>query len=223
MKTFLLNCIALKKITLGLIAYASLAGIALMAYAEPANDIHTLQTRWAEIKYQTPEADQEKAFATLVSDAEQLRTANTTAPYLIWEAIIRATYAGAKGGLGALDQVKQAKRLLEQSIALEPGALNGAAYTSLGSLYYQVPGWPVGFGDDKKANEMLLKGLSYNPDGIDSNYFYGDYLLTQKAYQNAIAAFEKALAAAPRPGRESADAGRKGEINAALAKAKKHL
>jgi tetratricopeptide (TPR) repeat protein len=86
-----------------------------------------------------------------------------------------------------------------------------------------VPGWPVGFGDSKKAKEMLLKGLSYNPDGIDSNYFYGDYLLEEKQYQQAIAAFEKALQAAPRPGRESADAGRKGEITAAMAKAKKHL
>jgi tetratricopeptide (TPR) repeat protein len=81
----------------------------------------------------------------------------------------------------------------------------------------------VGFGDHKKAKELLLKGLSYNPDGIDSNYFYGDYLLEQKDYKKAIAAFEKALKAAPRPGRESADAGRKGEIAAAMAKAKKHL
>jgi hypothetical protein len=32
-----------------------------------------------------------------------------------------------------------------------------------------------------------------------------------------VAAFRKALAAPPRPGRESADAGRRGEIEAALA------
>jgi cytochrome c-type biogenesis protein CcmH/NrfG len=86
-----------------------------------------------------------------------------------------------------------------------------------------VPGWPVGFGDDKKAREMLLKGLGYNPEGIDSNFFYGDYLLEQKEYQQAIVVLEKALQAAPRPGRESADAGRKTEIAAAMAKAKKHL
>lgn len=223
MKKFSLNSIAAKKIALKLIAFAALTGFAAIGYADEAADIQTLQTRWAEIKYQTPEADQEKAFVALVAEAKKLRAANTSAPYLIWEAIIRSTYAGAKGGLGALDEVKQAKKLLEQAIKLDPAAMNGSAYTSLGSLYYQVPGWPVGFGDDKKAKEMLLKGLSYNPDGIDSNYFYGDYLLDQKNYQQAVAAFEKALKAAPRPGRESADAGRKGEIEAAMAKAKKHL
>lgn len=212
-KTSMLKCIVL----------AALSSLALISYADEAADLQKLQTRWAEIKYQTPEAEQEKAFVTLVAEAEQLRTANTTAPYLIWEAIIRSTYAGAKGGLGALDQVKQSKKLLEQAIKMDAAAMNGSAYTSLGSLYYQVPGWPVGFGDDKKAKEMLLKGLSYNPDGIDSNYFYGDYLLAQKQYQQAVVAFEKALNAAPRPGRESADAGRKDEIEAAMAKAKKHL
>ncbi len=192
--------------------------------ADEAADIKQLQTRWAEIKYQLPEAQREKAFETLVAEAEKLRSSNADKPaYLIWEGIIRSTYAGAKGGLGALDQVKQAKKLFEQSISIAPDALAGSAYTSLGSLYYQVPGWPVGFGDDKKAKEMLLKGLSYNPDGIDSNYFYGDFLLDQKHYQQAMASFEKALQAPPRPGRESADAGRKQEIETALAKAKQHL
>lgn len=213
----------MKNTILRIIALTALASLALVSYADEAADIHELQTRWAEIKYQTPAGEQEKAFTTLVADAEQLHAANSGAPYLIWEAIIRSTYAGAKGGLGALDQVKQAKKLLEQAIKTDPTAMNGSAYTSLGSLYYQVPGWPVGFGDDEKAKKMLLKGLSYNPDGIDSNYFYGDYLLQQKQYQQAVIAFEKALQAPPRPGREVADAGRKSEIATAMANAKKHL
>lgn len=193
-------------------------------WADEASDILQLQTRWADIKYQLPENEREAALATLVDNAEQLRTANPNKPaYLIWEGIIRSTYAKAKGGLGALEQVKQAKNLFEQSISIAPDALAGSAYTSLGSLYYQVPGWPVGFGDAKKADEMLRKGLSYNPDGIDSNYFYGDYLLNKKHYQQAVAVLEKALQAPARPGRESADAGRKQEIHTALAKARQHL
>lgn len=207
-----------------LFIFALLVSASVTTWADEGQDIQQLQSRWADIKYQLPEAEREKAFATLAADAEKLRTANADKPaYLIWEGIIRSTYAGAKGGLGALEQVKQAKKLFEQSIRIAPEALAGSAYTSLGSLYYQVPGWPVGFGDDKKAGEMLLKGLSYNPDGIDSNYFYGDYLLQQKQYAPALAALEKALKAPARPGRESADAGRKQEIEAAIAKVKKHL
>lgn len=213
----------MKNMMMKLITFITLSLLALTSYADEAMDINKLQTRWAEIKYQLPEAEQEKAFATLVAEAEQLTATHKTAPFLIWEGIIRSTYAGAKGGLGALDQVKQAKKLFERVIKLDPAAMNGSAYTSLGSLYYQVPSWPLGFGDDKKAKEMLLKGLSYNPDGIDSNYFYGDYLLEQKEYQEAVTAFEKALKATPRPDRESAEVGRKGEIQLAMAKAKKHL
>lgn len=197
---------------------------ATAARADEAGDIDNLQTRWAEIKYQMPEAQREKAFAQLAAEAETLRKAHADrAPYLVWEGIIRATYAGAKGGLGALGECKKARALFEKSIALDPAAMNGSAYTSLGSLYYQVPGWPVGFGDDDKAKELLDKGLALDPAGIDSNFFEGDYLLEEGEYEQALAAFEKALAAPPRPGRESADAGRRAEIEGKIAETKRKM
>ncbi len=135
----------MKKLLIKLLAIITFCVGASFAMADEASDLHGLQTRWAEIKYNTAVAEKEKAFFTLIGDAEKLSAAHQSAPFLIWEGIIRSTYAGVKGGLGALDQVKHAKKLFEQSIALQPDALNGAAYTSLGSLYYQVPGWPVGF------------------------------------------------------------------------------
>lgn len=214
----------MKKIVFIIIASLSILCAATHSLADENSDIKQLQDRWAIIKYQLPAGEQEKAFEILVKNAEQLRnTHNKEAPYLIWEGIIRSTYAGAKGGLSALDQVKHAKKLFEEAIKLSPDAMTGSAYTSLGSLYYQVPGWPVGFGDEEKAKAMLLKGLSYNPDGIDSNYFYGDFLLDQKQYSQALVVLEKALHAAPRAGREVADEGRKHEIEAAITKAKQHL
>ena len=39
------------------------------------------------------------------------------------------------------------RRALEQALAIDATALEGSAFTTLGSLYYQVPGWPIGFGD----------------------------------------------------------------------------
>ena len=213
----------MKKNILMLFVAPALFCFAVFTHAEEVSDVEKLQTRWAEIKYTMPKNEQEKSFASLIVEAEKSRALNNSAPNIIWEAIIRSTYAGAKGGLGALDQVKQAKKLFEQAIKLDPQALDGSAYTSLGTLYYQVPGWPIGFGDDKQAKSMLLKGLSYNPEGIDSNYFYGDFLLQQKQYAEALKSFEKALQAAPRPGRELADEGRRKEIEAAVSEAKQHL
>ncbi len=70
-----------------------------------------------------------------------------------------------------------------------------------------MPGWPIGFGDSDKAEQLLRQALQLNPDGIDSLYFWGDHLYRQKHYAEAKAALQKALQAAPRPGRETADAG----------------
>jgi Tetratricopeptide repeat len=57
-----------------------------------------------------------------------------------------------------------------------------------------------------------------NPDGIDPNFFYGDYEYEQGHYDLARRYFEKVLSAAPRPGRELADTGRRKEAQDLLAK-----
>jgi len=140
---------------------------------------------------------------------------------LVWEAIALSTEAGAKGGLGGLALAKEAKALLERAEHLNPAALgDGSVYTSLGSLYAQVPGFPVGFGDPAKARAYLLKGIAANPNGLDSNYFSADYLVRQGQYAGAIKALEKALAAPARPGREIADRGRRAEVQALLGRAR---
>ena len=42
-----------------------------------------------------------------------------------------------------------------------------------------------GFGDDKKAMEMLDNALAINPVGIDPNYFLGDMLYRTGDYEGA--------------------------------------
>ncbi len=85
---------------------------------------------------------------------------------LVWRGIVLSTWAGAQGGLGALE-LGQARQGLpgEGHRPRSQGALQGSAYTSLGSLYYQVPGWPMGFGDDDKADQLLQQALALNPAG----------------------------------------------------------
>ena len=188
------------------------------AFAGVDEDVRDLQNQWAEIKYQRPAAEQEKAFAELTKSAEGVRGRYAErAEAQIWYGIVVSTYAGARGGLGALSLAKEAKKAFEQALGIDPKALQGSAYTSLGSLYYQVPGWPIGFGDDAKARELLEKALAINPDGIDSNYFYGDFLYRKGDREGARRALDKALKAPPRPGRELADQGRRKEIEALLA------
>jgi tetratricopeptide (TPR) repeat protein len=190
----------------------------LTALAGLDEDIGALQAEWARIKYERPAAEHEKAFAELTKAADAVRGkyAGRAEPQ-IWYGIIAASYAGARGGLKALGLAKDAKKALEQALAIDPKALDGSAYTSLGSLYYQVPGWPIGFGDDDKAQELLGKALALNPDGIDPNYFMGEFLYRKGERAAARQALAKALKAPARPGRELADQGRRKEIESLLA------
>jgi tetratricopeptide (TPR) repeat protein len=210
----------LKPLTVLMLALSALAILAApLARAAMDDDVRQLQREWEEIKYRKPKADQEKAFEALAQTAGTVRAKYTErAEAEIWYGIIVSSYAGAKGGLGALSLVKDAKQAFEHALAVDPKALAGSAYTSLGSLYYQVPGWPIGFGDDKKAREMLEAALKVNPDGIDPNYFYGDYLYRKGDYAGAKKALEHALKAPARPDRPLADEGRRKEIDELLAK-----
>ena len=202
-----------------------LLSLPAFAHAEGVMDeVSPLQQEWATIRYQMPEAQRARAFEALEARAADVVSHHPgSAEPLIWDGIILSTWAGSKGGLGALSLVKQARQRFEQALKLDPDALEGSAYTSLGSLYYQVPGWPIGFGDEDKAEELLKQALSIAPDGIDANYFYGDYLYQQERYAEAVKVLEHAAAAPPRPGRETADAGRQAEIAVLLQKVRAEM
>lgn len=192
------------------------------ARAAAADDAVTeLQHDWEVIRYQTPAAEREKRFEALSTKAHKISESHPNrAEPLVWEGIIVSSWAGEKGGLGALGLVKQAKALYESAIAIDGNALEGSAYNSLGVLYYKVPGWPVGFGDKAKAKELLQKALALNPKGIDPNFFYGEYLIETKQPDQAVAYLDRAVQAPPRAGRQIADSGRREEARALLEKLK---
>lgn len=210
-------------------AALTFSALTLAAPAGPApaafqTELLVIQNEWARINYLTEEdrkADEFDALATRAEDFE--RAFPNRAEPLIWEGIVLSTYAGVKGGLGALSLARRARDKLEAALKLDPQALDGSAYTSLGTLYYKVPGFPLGFGDRDKARRLLETALKLNPDGIDPNYFYGEFLYEQGRHADAVASLRRALAAPPRPNRELADRGRRQEIEALLAKAQRKL
>jgi tetratricopeptide (TPR) repeat protein len=205
-----------------------LAGLALLgatdiAVADALSDrLTALRHAWAKVYYNTPDAQQVGAYPPLVTDAQAIAAANPDrAEPLIWEAIILSCYAKAKGGLGALDLAEQARTAALAAARMDDKALDAGAYTALGVLYYKVPGWPIGFGNNTRAQQYLDRARAIAPDAADVNYFTGDFLLDQGEKEKARAFLEKALHAAPRPGREDEDAGRKVEIQRDLARAGK--
>ena len=227
MKKRLANSLVLSLVgSVNLIAGAAFAQSATpVANPALAEAISELQKGWDRTQYQVADKEtQAKAFEMLEAKADAAVSAYPqSADLKIWDGIIYSSDAGVSGGMGALPKVKKAKTLFEAAIGIDERAMNGGAHTSLGSLYYKVPGWPVAFGDSAQAKKQLEAALAISPTDIDANYFYGDFLVDQKEYAKAVPVLEKALQAPARPGREIADAGRHKEIQADLEITKKEL
>lgn len=140
-----------------------------------------------------------------------------------WNGIVLSTYAGEVSAMGAMKYAKAARTALHDAEAMVPTALDGGLYASLGALYSKVPGGIVGFGDDDKASEYFAKALDVDAENIDTNFFYGEFLIDQKEYQQAVAVLNRALKAPTVVERPLFDAGRREMINELLATARDHL
>ena len=210
------------KFTLPLLGMAALL-VVLPVQADSVldQDILEIQHQWEHINYEMADSAKSDAYTKLEKQEEDLvrKYPNQPEP-LIWHGITLSSHAGAKGGLGALGLAKEARNQLAAAEKINPDSMQGSIYTSLGTLYYKVPGWPIGFGDDDKAESYLKKALRVNPSGIDPNYFYGDFLYGKHRYQAAMQFLDRALAANPRLQRPLADKGRRHEIETLMAKIK---
>jgi tetratricopeptide (TPR) repeat protein len=186
-------------------------GVAGLSSSAQMPEVREIQGEWARLYYLDEFLN--KNFRELQALSQQADTLAEQYPQnaevLVWDAIVLSTLAEKKGGLGALGLVKQAKHQLEQAETIDPEVLGGSIYASLGSLYSKVPGWPIGFGDDEKAEQYFKKALAINPQGLDINYFFAEYLVDQGEEMLALEHIELALQAEPMVDRPVADQGRR--------------
>ncbi len=157
--------------------------------------VQKIESEWAHIHYNIAKEQRESAYKHLL---EHIKTLNAQYPdkaeLIIQQAIIVASNADNINAISALSAIHQARDLLLRAIELDPDASEGAAFVALGSLYYRVPSWPIAYGDNDKARDMLKKALAINPNTIDANYFYGDFLAMQGQQKEAVTYFKRAVA-----------------------------
>ena len=181
--------------------------------------LQALHQKWGVVNYTLSGEEQEQAFEQLDKQSITFtKSFSDKAEVWVWRGIIQSSFAGVKGGFGALSLVKDAKKSLEKAIAIDGNVLAGSAYTSLGTLYHKVPGWPISFGDDEDAKKYLEKALQLDPKGIDVNYFYGELLYDQHKYDKAK---QHLLTAKNSPVMYTADEYRKIDIDSLIAKIEK--
>jgi tetratricopeptide (TPR) repeat protein len=184
-------------------------------------DIHKIELQWEHIKFEEDGAP--KQFDDIDALANQAAALVDKYPGrvepLIWHGIVTSEEAGMAGMLHAMKYAEKAKKILEDAYKIDRKALDAGAPTSLGVLYYRVPGFPIGFGDNGKARELLRQAVALAPDGMDANYFYADFLMTQREYSAADKVLKHALSLPPQPDRPLWDKNRRGVIRELIAKA----
>ncbi|MEI6335069.1 MAG: tetratricopeptide repeat protein [Methylococcaceae bacterium] len=176
--------------------FVALLLLSPQSFAESLNDsLQRIESEWASIYYSTPKQKRGPAYSELLDKTIHLsRQHPNNAEPIIWEAIVKATNADHQDAVSALESIHDARDLLLKAIEINPQAMDGSAYVTLGTLYYMAPKWPIGFGDEETAQKMLQTALKINPNGIESNYFYGDFLLSNNNFNEAEKYFKRALA-----------------------------
>jgi tetratricopeptide (TPR) repeat protein len=202
--------------------FVALLLLSLQCYADDVvSSVQAIESEWASIYYTLPKSDQEGAYDALLKKATKLTEQHpNSSELLFWQAVILATNAELQDGFTALNAIHKSRDLLLQSIKMNPQTANGSAYVTLGTLYYMAPKWPIAFGDTEKAEQMFQAALKINPNGIDANYFYGDFLQANSHPREAEIYFEKALLAPSRDDQLFADNKLKDEVKLALANTK---
>ncbi len=197
----------MRLITLAAASIAMLVSAAPIARASDNRamdaDILVVAEEWAKIKYLSKDDSERKdKMEVLGAKADALVTKYPgRVEALIWDGIVTSERASLTWGLSALSHASRARDLLLEAYKMDPRALDAGAPTSLGVLYYRVPGFPLGWGDSDKARQLLEEAVKNAPNGRDAHYFYADFLFEQGEYRKAEEVLKIALALPKHPER----------------------
>jgi hypothetical protein len=174
-----------------------------------SDELQRIIADW-EVANFTLEGDaQKEAFDSLLGEADALRNnPMASANELLWAGIIESSYAGEIGGLSALGHAKQAKKDFESALNGGDPEVTPAALASLGTLHSKVPGWPIGFGNDKKAKKFFDEAEQAGAASLDFYMMYAEYALSKGMTEKASALLQASEQVAPRPDRQITDAAR---------------
>ncbi len=165
-------------------------------------ELNALAEHWAKVKYLSDDSELSSGMDLVGEEAKQLteKYPGRVEP-LIWLGIVTSERASLTWGITALNLATEARDTLLKAYQADPDALDDGAPTSLGVLYYRVPGFPIGWGDSDKARAFLQQAVAGAPNGRDAHYFYADFLYEQGEYKEAEKVLKAGLSLPSHPER----------------------
>lgn len=191
---------------LKLITFICLMLVSNIMPASPLMDeINSIESEWANVFYHLSKTDDmaKKEYSRLISKAQHLgmRYPDATEP-VFWEANILASRAEHENIFTALASINTAKTLLKKVIQKDASTLGGAALVTLSILYYEMP---LIYNDSSMAERYLKQALKINPNGVDPNYYYAEFLRSIDKIMLAIKYYKFVLSATVRSEQQFAD------------------
>lgn len=119
---------------------------------------------------------------------------------LVWEGIVLAELSAARRNMSSLSLAKKSRGNFEAAEKMDPGALDWSVYSLLAYLYANVPRWPIGFGDKERALELHRHALALNPASAEPHRYYGEFLIDEGKFTEAVGELDLALSAPLRAG-----------------------
>ena len=207
---------------MALFIFTAFTFISLNANAMKSDPVDTamqpLKKEWAEIKYVVSDKQKVSQLESLLKRVDVVAAKHPTEVQpVVWRGTMLSTLASLKSGFSALSSAKKAKKELEIALSRNASAEKGYAHVILGALYSKVPGKPIGFGSKEKAKRHFLTALQMDPDGLDANFFYGEFLLEQGDFVAAKKHLEVAQKSPVNVENKVWDEGRRQEIAKAIA------
>ncbi len=178
-----------------IVAFCLLFTVPCFAY-NMEKSLARIESEWFSLDDSLSKSQQKKQLQALAKQAAHLSESypDKAEPQIV-QACLLLTIANLNNPFSALSLVDRAKKLLMSAIDIDPDARYGSAVYTLGTLYFKLPGWPISFGNDEKAEKMLQMAIKRIPDSVGGHYFYGQYLLEKDRAHEAETHFRKAIQA----------------------------
>ncbi|MCB1317957.1 MAG: hypothetical protein KDK27_18460 [Leptospiraceae bacterium] len=146
-------------------------------------------------EYSDSDSDKEKYFGEGVEHGKKAIELNPDSVAAhTWYASSMGSHGLVRGIMSSLFYLGPIEKHAKKAVELDESYFEAAPLRLLGRFYHQAPGWPVGPGDNKKAQELLERSIEVGPEFAFNQVYLADLYISKGKKDDARKMLEAALA-----------------------------